>query len=415
MTTTRPSESMNNFFKKYLKRTLSFKSFVIQYDEVLTTLRETENYEDFRSRQKKEKLRTEWPIKIRAAERYTPYMFSHFQKEILHTLDLISEVAGQDGPVLTYKVTSFYCSLARTVTYNSSDNFIECSCKQFQFMGVFCAHSLKIFHLNQLLEPSKYYLSRWTVDAKADIGMEEPGRLIQGINTSSTQQYSELDHMDLSLATKGTSTGTSGSYTKKLLTGAMEELDKYLQSNQHDHTEKKENVVDANDKDKGEGSLQIPLGVNITVRDPPRRKKSSKKKAGRIKMAYEKNKSKSATTKKAVTRTTKTKPTTVKRKRQSQKEPSGEKQRAKKRKRPQVKPTDKYVKAKKLYKLNLQFQVEEDGIEVSPFGSDVEEIAPFGTDVELDMVEGETTPRVVGSAESNESFLALLSQQSYPG
>ncbi|KAI3960943.1 hypothetical protein MKW98_019144, partial [Papaver atlanticum] len=56
--------------------------------------------------------------------------------------------------------------------------------------------------------------------------------------------------MALSLGMKGTSAGTSSSYTKKLLTGAIGELDNYLKSSQH----QTENAANANNENMGEAS-----------------------------------------------------------------------------------------------------------------------------------------------------------------
>ncbi|KAI3871667.1 hypothetical protein MKW92_018636, partial [Papaver armeniacum] len=96
-------------------------------------------------------------------------------------------------------------------------------------MGMICSHSMKILHTHQVYDlPSQYFLSRWTVDVKNGVGIEEPKKPIQGNSGSSTLVYSDLARMALSLAMKGTSTGTSSAFTKKLLTGVLGELDNLL-------------------------------------------------------------------------------------------------------------------------------------------------------------------------------------------
>ncbi|XP_026410531.1 protein FAR1-RELATED SEQUENCE 5-like [Papaver somniferum] len=179
MTTTQRSEGMNNFLKKYFKRTLSLKSFVVEYDKVLDSRRAKEKTEDFKSMQRKPTLHSHWALEVRAAERYPTKMFAYFQKEYKETLDLILEIIDQDGSIYTYKVTSFKFSSARTVTFNSSDNSVQCSCKHFQFMGMICAHSMNILHTHQVYDlPSQYFLSRWTTYAKNGVGIEEPKKPI---------------------------------------------------------------------------------------------------------------------------------------------------------------------------------------------------------------------------------------------
>ncbi|KAI3996583.1 hypothetical protein MKX01_009415, partial [Papaver californicum] len=132
-------------------------------------------------------------------------MFAHLQKEYTQTLDLILEIVDQDGPVYTYKVTSFKFSCARTIIFNSSDNFIQRTKKP-----------------------------------------------IQGNSGSSTLMYSDLAHMALSLTTIGTSTKTSSAFTKKLLTGVLGELDSFLKSTQDDQTKKITNVADENNENMGQ-------------------------------------------------------------------------------------------------------------------------------------------------------------------
>ncbi|KAI3889532.1 hypothetical protein MKW92_021373, partial [Papaver armeniacum] len=92
MTTTQRSEGMNSFLKKYFKRTLSLKSFVLEYDKVLTCRRDSEKIEDFKSMQRKPPLKSHWPLEARASERYTAKIFALFQKEYTKTLELILEI-----------------------------------------------------------------------------------------------------------------------------------------------------------------------------------------------------------------------------------------------------------------------------------------------------------------------------------
>ncbi|KAI3930479.1 hypothetical protein MKW98_022128, partial [Papaver atlanticum] len=155
-------------------------------------------------------------------------------------------------------------------------------------MGMLCAHSMKILHTHQVYDlPSQYFLSRWTIDAKNGVGSEEPKKPIQGNSGSSTLMYSDLARMALSLAMKGTSTETSSAFTKKLLTGVLGELDNFLKSTQDDQTEKIVTAANENNENLGQTSIQLPMGDNITLRAPPRVKRS-RKKTGRMKSSIEK-------------------------------------------------------------------------------------------------------------------------------
>jgi hypothetical protein len=49
------------------------------------------------------------------------------------------------------------------VNWNSSENNVSCSCRNFEMCGILCGHALKILDvMNIKVFPKKYILKRWT-------------------------------------------------------------------------------------------------------------------------------------------------------------------------------------------------------------------------------------------------------------
>ena len=59
-----------------------------------------------------------------------------------------------------------------TVQYDSAKGTAVCSCKKFEFVGIFCSHILKVISSKNITKiSSKYILKRWTKDAKKGLAI----------------------------------------------------------------------------------------------------------------------------------------------------------------------------------------------------------------------------------------------------
>lgn len=57
---------------------------------------------------------------------------------------------------------------SNTVTFDSIDNTVLCSCKKYEFAGILCAHALKVLSTRNIKSiPAQYILKRWTKNIKA--------------------------------------------------------------------------------------------------------------------------------------------------------------------------------------------------------------------------------------------------------
>lgn len=110
-----------------------------------------------------------FPVEIlkHVANIYTPKVFKLFEAKLCRSYDCNMEVCNEMGTLSKYKVTPHKKHYCYIVTYDASKETISCTCRKFEFAGMLCSHSLKVFSLRGITEVSKrYILKRWTKDAK---------------------------------------------------------------------------------------------------------------------------------------------------------------------------------------------------------------------------------------------------------
>ncbi|WVZ14062.1 hypothetical protein V8G54_011628 [Vigna mungo] len=98
---------------------------------------------------------------------YTPKIFELFQKEYEACLNLVIKHCTENGSFYNYKVSVYEQAREYSVTFDSSDETISCSCMKFEYVGILCCHALKVLdYVNIRIVPSRYILKRWTKDAR---------------------------------------------------------------------------------------------------------------------------------------------------------------------------------------------------------------------------------------------------------
>ncbi|XP_020238083.1 protein FAR1-RELATED SEQUENCE 5 [Cajanus cajan] len=98
---------------------------------------------------------------------YTPKIFELFQKEYEACLNLVVNHCTESGSLYNYKVSIYEQVREYTVTFDSSNETISCSCMKFEYVGILCCHALKVLdYRNIRIVPSQYVLKRWTKDAR---------------------------------------------------------------------------------------------------------------------------------------------------------------------------------------------------------------------------------------------------------
>jgi zinc finger SWIM domain-containing protein 3 len=103
-----------------------------------------------------------------ASDVYTPRAFEVFQKGYEMSLNVVVNKCSQNGSLLEYKANKFGQAREHTVTFNSSDNTVICSCMKYEYVGFLCSHALKVLdHRNIKVVPSRYISKRWTQDGRS--------------------------------------------------------------------------------------------------------------------------------------------------------------------------------------------------------------------------------------------------------
>ncbi|XP_059630857.1 protein FAR1-RELATED SEQUENCE 5-like [Cornus florida] len=168
MTSTQCSEIMNNVLKNYLKLKHDLLHFCEHYERVLNDRRYEELLADLKMMQTMPTLLISAEMLRHGAEIYTPEVFELFQKEYMRWGDYNIYKVGKEGTKVEYKVSCVGKSEEHVVKFEASTQTVTCSCMKFTFIGILCAHALKVLDKKNIKRiPPQYIMKRWTRDAKA--------------------------------------------------------------------------------------------------------------------------------------------------------------------------------------------------------------------------------------------------------
>jgi hypothetical protein len=182
MSTTQRSESMNKFFKDYVRSSTIVCDFVHQYDKALNARYLKEKEKDVKTNTSRPILKTCYKMEAEAAKVYTRKSFLIFQEELFKSQKYNSSKHRKEGGQKIYRVTHherqspFY-----EVALDVLEKKATCTCHMFEFVGILCRHILQVFLKKSLVDilPQYYVLERWTINAKS--------RVIHGISSDEIQ------------------------------------------------------------------------------------------------------------------------------------------------------------------------------------------------------------------------------------
>ncbi|XP_010273716.1 PREDICTED: protein FAR1-RELATED SEQUENCE 5-like isoform X2 [Nelumbo nucifera] len=166
--TTQRSESLNSGLKKYLNIKYDLSSFLQHFEKVVADKRYEELKAEFATTQSTPIIAAHVGILDYASHVYTPPIFSMFQNEVLQQLDCrIEEDHVVSETIAEYTVGLYGTNRRFKVTFDSRNNSVSCSCKNFEFVGILCRHALKILDYRRVdIIPPCYVLKRWTIGAR---------------------------------------------------------------------------------------------------------------------------------------------------------------------------------------------------------------------------------------------------------
>ncbi|KAG7975489.1 hypothetical protein I3843_06G102100 [Carya illinoinensis] len=177
MSTTQRSESMNKFFKDYVRSSTMVSDFVHQYEKALDARYFKEKEKDVRTKSTRAVLKTCWTIEEEAAKVYTRKSFEIFQDELFNSQRYKATKVQKEGESKMYEVAPngkdkrvYYVNL------ESREPKAICTCHMFEFIGIVCRHILCVLAKKSRLDvlPSHYVVERWTINAKSRAILEIP-------------------------------------------------------------------------------------------------------------------------------------------------------------------------------------------------------------------------------------------------
>ncbi|XP_035551757.1 protein FAR1-RELATED SEQUENCE 5-like [Juglans regia] len=170
MSTTQRSESMNKFFKDYVRSSTMVSDFVHQYEKAIDARYFKEKEKDVRTKSTRVIMKTPFKIEEEAAIVYTRKSFTIFQDELFNSLRYQARKLYVSGEAKTYGVTAHGKETPiYHVTLEGDEGHATCTCHKWEFMGILCRHILCVFGKKAKLNilPEHYVLDRWTINAKS--------------------------------------------------------------------------------------------------------------------------------------------------------------------------------------------------------------------------------------------------------
>ncbi|KAH6787276.1 hypothetical protein C2S52_006828 [Perilla frutescens var. hirtella] len=161
--TTSISESVNNFFNRYLHSRLNMLKFFMHFESVMDAQRHASDLQNSIDESSVPQLKTPLLLEKYVANVYTSRIFLKVQEEIMHSCFKCSVVEMNcSDPMMVYEVDDG-SKFTHTVTYNKVEDTLVCSCKKYIMERMLCCHVFLLLKNMKAVEiPQKYIISRWT-------------------------------------------------------------------------------------------------------------------------------------------------------------------------------------------------------------------------------------------------------------
>ncbi|KAL6576731.1 hypothetical protein OROMI_011007 [Orobanche minor] len=190
MHTTGRSEGVNSFFKDYVTHTTSLKEFVEKLDQALVRIENRERAEDHKSEQKYRLLLDKSFMLKHAGDIYTSNMFSKF-RSIWIDVELFKVDVDYIPDTYIVKLKCGPETDQWKVKLNASTLVGECECHYFEFVGLPCAHLMKVFSRLDLDQIPEYFIyKRWL--KKANMFRIDDKARKNSENRTTTMRFSHL-------------------------------------------------------------------------------------------------------------------------------------------------------------------------------------------------------------------------------
>ncbi|KAL3849716.1 hypothetical protein ACJIZ3_011598 [Penstemon smallii] len=188
------AELIDSFIQRFLSVQSELDNFVEQVSSVLDARDQFGAKLRIQQKGPKVSLKTGSPIESHAATILTPYAFCKLQEELVLAPQFATMLV--DG---SYFIVRHHTEVDNgcKVSWVPHDEFISCSCRNFEFSGILCRHILRVLSTNNCFHiPEQYLPLRWCNSTKSS----------QSSSSSSSGKVQLLQSMISSLITESIET-----------------------------------------------------------------------------------------------------------------------------------------------------------------------------------------------------------------
>ncbi|KAL3717661.1 hypothetical protein ACJRO7_009148 [Eucalyptus globulus] len=159
MTNAIQSEAVSAYIQRILSAQSNLENLVEQVAAIVELKDEAGAKQKLQRKIRKVTLKTGSPIESHAASILTPYAFTKLQEELVSAPQFASLMVDEN-----YFIVRHHTQLngGYKVIWIPQDEFISCSCCQFEFSGILCRHILRVLSNNNCFHiPDQYLPLRW--------------------------------------------------------------------------------------------------------------------------------------------------------------------------------------------------------------------------------------------------------------
>ncbi|XP_057484063.1 protein FAR1-RELATED SEQUENCE 11-like [Actinidia eriantha] len=158
MTSSFQSESISAYIQRFLSAQSVLDNFVEQL-AVVVDVKDAGSKHKMQRKIQKVSLKTGSPIESHASTVLTPYAFCKLQEELVLAPQYASLMADESCFVVRHHTE---IDGGCKVIWVPREEFIGCSCHQFEFSGILCRHVLRVLSTNNCFHiPDQYLPIRW--------------------------------------------------------------------------------------------------------------------------------------------------------------------------------------------------------------------------------------------------------------
>ncbi|KAK6926278.1 MULE transposase domain [Dillenia turbinata] len=225
-------ESISVYLGKCLGTDLDVLQFFKHFEAVVNEQRHKELQASYEMTNKLPRLMGNVVLLKHAIELYTPRAFEMFQHEYERSLNIVLNLCNENGPLFEYKANIFGQAREHTVTFNSLDDTVICNCLKFEHAGLLCSHAIKVLdHRNIKVVPSKYFLNRWTKDARTKSESKDGGcSAVENSKLAIASRYKDLCRRVVKISSRAAEFGEAYRYASRQLDEVMQGVEKILDS-----------------------------------------------------------------------------------------------------------------------------------------------------------------------------------------